>query len=516
MNKPESLLKSLAGVSGMTFISRIIGFIRDMLMAHIFGAGIATDAFFVASKLPNLLRRIFAEGAFSQAFVPVLAEYKNQKTHDEAYDFVASVAGLLGLVLLLFTIIGIIFASTVIMLTAPGFTDDPHKFSLTVTLLRITFPYILFISMASMVGGVLNTWRMFSIPAFTPTILNLTYIVFALYLRSYFHPQILAMAWAIFVGGILQLCFQLPYLRKIGMPVLPKLDFRNKAVWRVIRLMGPAIFAMSISQISMVINTIFASFLISGSVSWMYFADRLMEFPTGVLGVALGTILLPSLSKHAGSKNVVQFSKTLDWGVRLCLILALPATVGLALTAKVLTMTLFMHGKFSMFDVVMTQRALIAYSIGLLGLILVKVFAPGFYANQNIKTPVKIAIFVLICTQLMNLAFIGPLKHAGLALSIGLGACLNAGCLCYLLIKKRMYQPCPGWNVFILKLLGAIVIMSIMVILALHFLPLNFTGHTYLRVLSLLWVVLIAGVTYFTSLFALGFRLRQFVLHDQE
>lgn len=516
MNKSGSLLKSLANVSGMTLISRIVGFLRDMIMAQIFGAGMATDAFFVASKLPNLLRRIFAEGAFSQAFVPVLAEYKTKKSFNETKDFVASVAGLLGIVLLCFTIIGIIFAGSIIMLTAPGFSNDPQKFSLTVTLLRITFPYILFISMASMVGGVLNTWRMFSVPAFTPTILNLSFIIFALFLHNYFHPQILAMAWAVFVGGILQLLFQLPYLHKTGMPIIPKLNFKNKAVWKVVRLMGPAIFAMSIAQISMVINTIFASFLKSGSVSWMYYADRLMEFPTGVLGVALGTILLPSLSRHASNKNITEFSKTLDWGVRLCLILALPATFGLALIARPLIMTLFMHGKFNMFDVIMTQRALIAYSVGLLGLILVKIFAPGFYANQNIKTPVKIAIFVLICTQIMNIAFIGPLKHAGLALSIGLGACINAGCLCYLLIKKQMYIPQPGWKVFIAKLLLAIIIMSAVIILSLHFLPLNFTGRTYIRSLYLLFLVLTAVAAYFISLFLLGFRIHQFIMHDRE
>lgn len=510
-----SLLKSLARVSGITLISRIVGFLRDMLTAQIFGAGLATDAFFVAFKLPNTFRRIFAEGAFSQAFVPVLAEYKNQRPLNETRDFVASVAGLLGLFLFVFTLAGVIFASSVIALSAPGFTHDPQKFQMTVMLLRITFPYILFISMASMVGGVLNTWRMFSIPAFTPTILNLSYIIFAIFLRSYFHPQILALAWAIFVGGILQLAFQLPYLHKIGMPLIPKLDFKNKAVWKVVRLMGPAIFAMSIAQISIVINTIFASFLSAGSVSWMYYADRLMEFPTGILGVALGTILLPSLSKHASNKNIAEFSKTLDWGLRLCLILALPATIGLALIAKELTMTLFMHGKFNMFDVVMTQRALVAYSVGLLGIILVKVLAPGFYANQNIKTPVKIAIFVLICTQLMNLAFVGPLQHAGLALSIGLGACINAGCLGYSLIKKQMYLPQPGWGIFVVKLLLAIVAMTIVLILSLYFLPLNFTGYTYVRVLSLLSLVLIASVSYFASLFVLGFRWQHFSLHDR-
>jgi putative peptidoglycan lipid II flippase len=516
MSKSGNLLKSLVGVSSMTLISRIVGFLRDMVMAHVFGAGVATDAFFVAFKLPNLLRRVFAEGAFSQAFVPVLVEYRRQKTVDETRDFVASVAGLLGLVLVIFTILGIIFAGVVIMITAPGFTNDPQKFALTVSLLRITFPYILFISMASMVGGVLNTWRMFSIPALTPTILNISFITFALFLRNYFHPQILAMAWAVFVGGVLQLCFQLPHLRRINMPMMPKLNLKNKAVWRVVKLMGPAIFAMSIAQVSMVINTIFASFLQSGSVSWMYFADRLMEFPTGLLGVALGTVLLPSLSRHASNKDTLQFSNTLDWGVRLCLIMALPATIGLALVSKQLTMTLFMHGKFNMYDVIMTQRALIAYSVGLLGLIMVKVFAPGFYANQNIKTPVKVALFVLLCTQIMNLAFIWPLKHAGLALSIGLGACINAGCLCYLLIRKGMYIPSSGWGMFISKLVIAIIVMSAVIILSLHYLPLDFSGRTYIRVLSLLFVVLLASVAYFVSLFLLGFRLHQFSLHDHE
>ncbi|MFN7094851.1 MAG: murein biosynthesis integral membrane protein MurJ, partial [Burkholderiales bacterium] len=361
------------------------------------------------------------------------------------------------------------------------------------------------------VSGVLNTWGKFSIPAFTPTILNLTWIIFILLLRHYFNPPIVAIAWAVFIGGILQLSFQLPYLKSLGLPILPKLDLKNSAVWRVVRLMVPAIFAMSISQISLVINTIFASFLPRGSISWMYYADRMMEFPTGVLGVALGTILLPSLSRHASNKNIVEFSKTLDWGIRLCLLLALPATVGLAIIAKPLTMTLFMHGKlFTLFDVRMTQQALVAYAVGLLGLILVKILAPGFYANQNISTPVKIAIFVLICTQLMNLAFIGPLKHAGLALSIGLGAWINAICLAYLLIKRGIYIPQTGWMAFIRKLILAISGMVVMLVLSLRLLPLDFAGHTYVRIISLLIVLTIAMTSYFAGLFMLGFRTHQF------
>ncbi len=510
MADSKSLLRSLANVSGMTMISRVIGFARDMLMAGFFGAGFATDAFNVAFKLPNLLRRIFAEGAFSQAFVPVLAEYKNKKSHADTKEFVAAVMGLLALSLCIITILGILFASVVIWITAPGFTTDVQKFSLTVEMLRITFPYILFISLASLVGGILNTWGLFSIPSFTPTILNLSFIFFIVVLRNQFHPSILTLAWATFFGGVLQLLFQIPFLKKIDMAVWPKLDWRNPAVWRVLKLMAPAIFAVSIAQISLVINTIYASFLPSGSISWMYYADRLMEFPTGVLGVALGTILLPSLSKHASNKSSLEFSKTLDWGVRLCLLLALPATVGLAMTAEPLTMTLFMRGKFGMLDVIMTKRALIAYAVGLLGLILVKVFGPGFYANQDIKTPVKVAIFVLICTQIMNLSFIGSLKHAGLALSIGLGACINASVLCYLLIRRGIYIPQSGWKPFLSKLFIAIGIMAVMLFISQKILPFNFSGSMPIRILSLVTLLLIAITVYFGSLFCLGFRIHHF------
>lgn len=506
----KSLLKSLASVSGMTMVSRIFGFLRDMLMASYFGAGMATDAFNVAYKLPNLLRRVFAEGAFSQAFVPILSEYKNTKSKEETRQFIAAVMGMLGFVLFIITILGMIFASGVIFLTAGGFSSDPAKFGLTVELLRITFPYILFISLASMIGGVLNTWGLFSIPSFTPTILNIVFIIFIVFLRFYFDPPILTLAWATFIGGLLQLCFQLPFLKKIDMLVIPRFAFRDAAVWRVIKLMGPAIFALSVSQISMVINTIYASFLQSGSISWMYYADRLMEFPTGVLGVALGTILLPSLSKHANSGNKENFSKILDWGIRLCLLLALPATVGLGLLSKELTMTLFMHGKFDMHDAEMTSYALIAYSIGLVGIIMVKVLAPGFYANQDIKTPVKVALFVLACTQLMNLAFIGPLKHAGLSLSIGLSACINAGSLAFLLIKKEYYIPGDGWSSFIIRLIIGVLIMAFGIELALHLLPLDFMGNISYRIISLVIVIVVASVFYFGGLFALGFRLKDF------
>ena len=307
-----NLLRTLAKVSSMTMVSRILGFVRDTIIARTFGAGMATDAFFVAFKLPNLLRRIFAEGAFAQAFVPILAEYRQTRSVEATQEFIRHIAGMLTLVLTLVTAIGMLAAPWVIYVSAPGFAADAAKFDLSVALLRITFPYILLISLSSLVGSILNTYHQFSVPAFTPTFLNLSFIVFALWLAPYFDPPVLALAWAVFVGGLLQLGFQLPYLFKLGFLKMPQLDFKHAAVNRVLRQMGPAILGVSVAQISLVINTIFASFLPSGSVSWMYYADRLMELPTGVLGVALGTILLPSLSKHSATQNTQTFSALLD------------------------------------------------------------------------------------------------------------------------------------------------------------------------------------------------------------
>ncbi|AJQ99000.1 MULTISPECIES: murein biosynthesis integral membrane protein MurJ [Hafnia] len=505
-----NLLKSLAAVSSMTMFSRVLGFARDALVARIFGAGVATDAFFVAFKLPNLLRRIFAEGAFSQAFVPILAEYKSQQGEEATRTFVAYVSGMLTLVLALVTVLGMLAAPWVIWATSPGFLRDPNKFELTASLLRITFPYILLISLASLAGAVLNTWNRFSVPAFAPTFLNLSMIGFSLFAAPYFNPPIMALAWAVTVGGVLQLAYQLPHLKKIGMLVLPRINLRDAGVWRVMRLMGPAIIGVSVSQISLIINTIFASFLVSGSVSWMYYADRMMEFPSGVLGVALGTILLPSLAKSVSSGRLDDYSRLMDWGLRLCFVLALPSTVALGILSKPLIASLFQYGQFTAFDTEMTQRALIAYSVGLMGIILVKVLAPGFYSHQNIRTPVKIAIASLIMTQLMNLAFIGPFKHAGLSLSIGLAACLNAGLLYWQLRKQKMYIPQSGWGLFLTKLVIAVVVMAAVLIGMMWFMPAWDTGNMLMRILRLLLVVVVGAGSYFAALALLGFRVRDF------
>jgi putative peptidoglycan lipid II flippase len=364
-----------------------------------------------------------------------------------------------------------------------------------------------------MAGGVLNTYNKFGIPAFTPVWLNLAMISAVLFFADHFAEPIKVLAWAVFIGGFLQLIFQIPFLKQIGL--LPKFEFRrdDEGVWRILKLMGPAILGVSVAQISLIINTIFASFLATGSVSWLYYADRLMEFPTGVLGVALGTILLPSLSKAYASSEHKEYSQLLDWGLRLTFILAAPAAVALAILATPLVTALFHYGKFTAIDVAMTQHALIAYSVGLLGLILVKILAPGFYARQNIKTPVKIAVFTLVATQLMNLLFVFglDLKHAGLALASGLGACLNAGLLYYHLRKANIYQPQAGWLVFVLKLLVALSVMGAALYFAMGDTSAWLHYGLMKRLLYLSGLVLLGGSSYFASLFLLGFRPRDYM-----
>ncbi|MBU3055607.1 murein biosynthesis integral membrane protein MurJ [Pseudomonas indica] len=505
-----NLLKSLAAVSSITMLSRVLGFVRDTIIARIFGAGMATDAFFVAFKLPNLLRRIFAEGAFSQAFVPILAEYKTQQGEEATRTFIAYISGLLTLVLALVTLLGVLAAPWIIWISAPGFADEPEKFELTTSLLRVTFPYILLISLSSLAGAILNTWNRFSVPAFVPTLLNVSMIGFALFLTPYFDPPVMVLGWAALAGGLLQLLYQLPSLKKIGMLVLPRLNLRDTGVWRVLKQMLPAILGVSVSQISLIINTIFASFLVAGSVSWMYYADRLMELPSGVLGVALGTILLPSLAKTYASQDRKEYSRLLDWGLRLCFLLVLPCAVALALLAEPLTVSLFQYGKFSAHDALMTQRALIAYSVGLLGIILVKVLAPGFYAQQNIRTPVRIAVFTLVVTQLLNLALIFPLQHAGLALAIGLGACLNAGLLYWKLRAQRLFQPQPGWVLFLMKLVVAVLVMAAALFGLMLVMPAWDEGVMLMRLLRLGGLVTVGVFAYFGMLLLLGFRIRDF------
>lgn len=480
------------------------------MIARVFGAGMATDAFFVAFKLPNLLRRLFAEGAFSQAFVPIFGEYKNRRGDEETKLLVDHVVTMLAIILFIVTLIGIIAAPLLVYISAPGFVKDAEKFQLTVQLLRVTSPYIFFISLVAVAAAILNTYNKFWVPAFAPILLNICFIGGALWLAPYCDPPVMALAWAVFIAGFVQLAFQVPFLKKINM--LPSLRFSwtDTGMRRVIRQMGPAIFGVSIAQISLIINTIFASFLAAGSVSWLYYADRLMEFPAGVLGAALGTILLPSLSKcHAGN-DTTEYSKLLDWGLRLTFLLALPSALALGMISVPLLATFFQRGAFMASDVLMTSHALIGYSIGLIGMILVKILAPGFYARQDIKTPVKIGIATLVATQLMNALFIGWIAHAGLALSIGLGACLNSAILYYFLRKKDIYQPEPGWLVYFLKLSIAMLALGLALWFGMGTQESWLTGSGWTRIVRLTGLVAGGVFIYFAVLAVLGFRPRDF------
>jgi putative peptidoglycan lipid II flippase len=510
-----NLLKVLATVSSLTLLSRVTGLIRDLLVARFFGASAATDAFFLAFSLPNLLRRLFAEGAFSQAFVPILGEYKNTRGEEQTRILVDDVATLLFWILMLVTAIGVIAAPLIIYIVAPGFADEPERFSLAVQMLRIMWPYILLISLVAFASGILNTYSRFSIPAFTPVLLNLSFILAMLGFAHFFHPPIYVLAWAVLAGGVAQLLLQWAALKRIGK--LPRIRWNLRSAWadegvkRILRQMAPAVLGVSVAQISLVINRIFQSFLETGSISWLFYADRLMEFPTGMLGVALGTILIPFLTKAHVEQDHSSYNQLLDWGLRLTFLLALPASVALAVLSLPLIATLFHHGQFSARDALMSAQALTAYALGLLGLISVKVLAPAFYAKQDIKTPVKIAVLVLMLTQLMNLAFIGWLKHAGLALSISLAACINAALLYSGLRKRGIYLPAPGWAWFLLKLLVALTVFGAALYWAQSLVPwLQLTAQPWQRAVFLGLMVVGGALLYFALLYVLGFRLKDF------
>jgi len=511
-----NLLKTLASISSMTLLSRILGFVRDMLMARIFGAGVANEAFVIAYRLPNLLRRMFAEGAFSQAFVPIFSEYKSRRGHDETKLLVDHVTTLLAIILFVVTLVGIIAAPILVYLTAPGFAASPEKFNLTVQLLRITSPYIFFISLVAVAAGILNTYNKYWVSAFAPVLLNLCFIGAMLWLTPYFERPIMALAWAVFAGGVIQLGFQIPFLLKIGMLPRWRFSLKDEGVWRVLKQMGPAIFGVSISQISLIINTIFASFMMLGSVSWLFYADRLMEIPAGLLGVAISTILLTSLSKYHAESNHEEYSRMLDWGLRLTIMLTLPAALSLGMIAVPLLATFFQGGAFGSHDVLMTRSALVGYSIGLTGMLLVKVLAPAFYARQDIRTPVKIGIITLIATQIMNLVFIGLLKHygyaqhAGLALATGLGACVNSAILFYLLRKRGIFQPEPGWLKFTGKILLALLVLGLVLWFGMGTEQHWLTNRGWSRIIHLTWLVALGLFSYFATLGMLGFRLKDF------
>ena len=508
-----NLLRAAASVSGMTLLSRITGLVREILLASFFGAGIAFDAFVVAFRIPNLLRRLFAEGAFSQAFVPVLGEHRARAGDAATRELAGKVLAVLAAGLFVVTAIGMIAAPAVVYLSASGFAADPDKFALAATMVRICFPYILFISLVSFAAGLLNTYGAFKVPAFTPVLLNLCFIGFAVLVAPHLARPVLALAWAVFFGGLAQLLFQIPFLMRIGMLPRPRWDPRDAGVRRVLGLMAPAALGVSVAQLSLVINTQIASWLGDGAVSWIYYADRLMEFPSALLGVALGTVLLPSLVRQHAAADPEAYSRLLDWGLRIALLLALPAAVALGVLAVPLVSTLFWHGEFTRLDVLMTRNALIGYAVGLAGIILVKILAPGFYAKQNIRTPVKVAVATLVVTQLMNVLFVPFLRHAGLTLAISLGACFNAGWLWLLMRRSGAYRPEPGWAAFLMKLAVGLYMMGGALWYSMGSEASWFELAAGPRAAKLALVISAGAAAYFASLYAMGFRVRDFVRH---
>jgi putative peptidoglycan lipid II flippase len=464
----SSLTHAIAKVGGNTLISRILGFVRDLVIARVFGADAATDAFFVAFRIPNVMRRLFAEGAFSLAFVPVLNAYKERQGRAALKAYVDRMAGALAAMLLLVTVIGVLAAPALVLVFAPGFGAQAGQRELAIEMLRLTFPYVLFIALTAFAGGILNTHERFGIPAFTPVLLNLSLIACALFLAPTMERPIVALAWGVLIAGVAQLAFQLPALARLGLLPRPRLDLRHPGVRRTGRLMLPALLGASAGQLNLLIATVLASLLSAGSISWLYYADRLMEFPIGILGAALGTVILPRLSQRHAADDPVAFSGTIDWALRWVLLLGLPAAVGLAALAGPLIATLFYSGEgtdpvrqgFTAEDVSRTAAALAAYAFGLIGFMGVRVCAPGFYARQRMREPVRIGLIAVAVNTALSLILMGPLGHVGLALATTLSAFLNAGLLLRGLLREGVYRAGEGWRWLLARGLAASLLMG--------------------------------------------------------
>ena len=501
------LFKSAVVVGAMTLISRILGFIRDMMIARIFGVDLATDAFFVAFKIPNFLRRLFAEGAFAHAFVPVLSEYKERNNVLALKQFIDKTAGTLSVFLALTTLIGVIAAPVLIMLLAPGFMWQGSQYELSVQLLQITFPYLFFIALVAFSGGILNVFGQFAIPALTPVFLNICMIIGAICFAPLMDEPVTALAWSVFAAGIVQLLFQFPALIRLGLMPRLRLGFNDSGVKRIISLMLPAIFSVSVTQINLLLDTLFASFLTVGSVSWLYYSDRLVEFPLAVLGIAVSTAILPSLSKNHAAEDMTAFSDELDWGLRLVFLVGLPSTIGLLLLAEPMLSTLFQYNEFSVNDVHFAGLSLKAYAFGLLGFILIKLLVPAFTSRGDMKTPVRFGAYAMIASLGLNILLVFPLAHAGLALATSLGAFFNAALLLRKLQQDKVYCPANGWWLFFARVALASAVMSAVLYYRVDADWWNQWGFSQ-RILNLVKWVSIGFFSYLLTLFVTGLRLK--------
>ncbi len=520
-SKP-SLLRSSAVVSSMTMISRVLGLLRDIVFAPLLGAGGSADAFFVAFKIPNFLRRLFAEGAFAQAFVPVLSEYRANGSVAAVRHFIDRVAGCLGVTLIALTAFVVVASPVVTSIFGAGFLlAHPEQFGLASDLLRITFPYLLLISLTGFAGAILNSYDKFAVPAFTPVFLNVVLIIAAMFVSPLFEEPVFALAWGVLVAGVIQFAFQVPFLMRLGLLPHPKVDWSDESVRKVLRLMAPAMFGVSVSQINLMLDTILATFLPSGSISWLYFSDRLVELPLGVFGVGIATVILPNLSR-LGEKSGQQFSDTLDWAIKMVLLIALPSAFALVILAKPLLFTLFQYGQYSPSDVVMASYSLQAYALGLAAFMLIKVLVSGFFSRKDMKTPVRIGIIAMAVNMVFNIALVVPLHfiwqigHAGLALATAASAFLNAGLLFRALRKEGVYRDAKGWPGFALRAGLANGLMVISLLALSYVLPTFVNLEWWDRVLNLAVYVGVGFIAYVGALIASGMRMRDLKLKGAE
>jgi putative peptidoglycan lipid II flippase len=513
----RAIFKSTTVVGSMTFLSRVTGLVRDLAFAQAFGAGVLMDAFLVAYKIPNFLRRLFAEGAFSQAFVPVISEYKVRRPREEVRELVSGVSGTLGAILFLITLVGVLAAPVVIFLFAPGFTQKDGKFQLAVDMLRWTFPYIAFISLTALFSGVLNSYGRFGIPALTQVVGNLTLIVFAAVLAAGSANPGTVLAIGVFVSGLLQLLFQLPSVARLELLSWPRWRPGFEGVRRIGKLMVPGIVGSSMAQVSLLLDTLIASFLMSGSISWLYFADRLMEFPLGVFSIALATVILPGLSAHHAQASKERFTATLDWALRLVVLFATPAAVALLVLAGPLTATIYGYGEFDARDVQMAANALMAYSWGMIAFSLVKVLAPGYFARQDTRTPVRVGLIALGVNMGLNVAIVlpaywagFPIPHVLLATSTCTSAAVNAILLWRGLLRDGVYRPAPGWGVLVARIVAANLAMALVLWTLAGNMADWIAARPLERVGQLALCIVAGAAVYFAALYLGGLRPRHF------
>ncbi len=509
MKQSSSLIKSSLIVSAMTFLSRILGLVRDIVIANVMGAQAATDVFLVAQKIPNFLRRLFAEGAFSQAFVPVLTEYQQHQSPEIVKALVSKVAGTLGLILFLITLIGVLGSSGIAALFSPGFLlNSPDKFELVSHLIKITFPYIFFISLTALAGAILNTKNRFAVPAFAPVLLNVCLIGAAIWISPLLEEPVEALAWAIFAAGILQLLLHLPFLWREGYLVKPSWGWRDSGVRKILKLMTPAMFGVSVSQVNLLLDTIIASFLVTGSITWLYLSDRLLEFPLGIFGIAIATVILPNLSRDF-AKGGQKMSHLLNWGIYIVILIGLPAALGLFVLAEPIMLSVFQHGEYTLEDAFKSALSLQAYALALLSFMLIKVLAPGYFSQQDTKTPVKIGIAAMAVNMVFNLILFKPFGHVGLAIATAISAFVNMFFLWRGLIAKGTLSMEASWYLKLLKIVVATVLMFILIKLISPDIQVWREAGFIERAQYLALILISAIATYLIALFVQGFRLSE-------